>query len=131
MGFHIMNHEKALWFTMEHFLHDAECILESGTPVSLGLAERHRRAMCVHAYQLCVCLENHYLHNLYINSRDEPTFDQRLETFGQHLEDGYCSIIVVNYECIIVVNYELIRLVRSVTKRNSSRKISLICEKVL
>jgi hypothetical protein len=78
--------------------------------------------MCVHAYQLCVRLENYYLHNLYINSRDEPTFDQGLETFGQHLENGYCSIIVVNYE--------LIRLVSSVTKRYSSRKIALICEKV-
>jgi hypothetical protein len=78
--------------------------------------------MCVHAYQLCVRLENYYLNNLYINSRDEPTFDQRSETFGQHLEDGYCSIIVVSYE--------LIRLVSSVTKRYSSRKIALICEKV-
>jgi hypothetical protein len=39
MGFHIMNDEKALQITMGHFVHDAECILESGTPVSLGLAE--------------------------------------------------------------------------------------------
>jgi hypothetical protein len=45
MGFHIMNNEKALQFTMGHFLHDAECILESGTSVSLGLAERHRRVI--------------------------------------------------------------------------------------
>jgi hypothetical protein len=87
--------------------------------------------MCVHAYQVCVHLENYYLHDLYINSWDEPTFDQRLETFGQHLEDDYCSIIFVNYECIIVVNYELIRLVRYVTKRYPSRKVALICEKVL
>jgi hypothetical protein len=87
--------------------------------------------MCVHAYQLCVRLENYYLHNLYINLRDEPTFDQRFETFDPHLEDDYCSIIVVSYECIIVVNYELIRLVRSVTKRYSSRKIALICENIL
>jgi hypothetical protein len=45
MGLHIMNNEKALQFTVEHFLHDAECILENGTPMSLGLAERHRRVI--------------------------------------------------------------------------------------
>jgi hypothetical protein len=39
MGFHVMNKDKALYFTVGHFLHDAECILESGAPVSSGLTE--------------------------------------------------------------------------------------------
>jgi hypothetical protein len=34
-----MNKDKALYFTVGHFLHDAECILESGAPVSSGLTE--------------------------------------------------------------------------------------------
>ncbi|XP_022685508.1 putative pectinesterase/pectinesterase inhibitor 45 [Setaria italica] len=37
-GFHVMSKEKALQFTVGHFLHGAEWIPESGAPVSLGLA---------------------------------------------------------------------------------------------
>jgi hypothetical protein len=54
---------------------------------------------------LPVCVSNYYLHNLYNNSRDEPTFDQQLETFDQQLEDGYCSVIVVNYELIMLAGF--------------------------
>ncbi|OEL38708.1 putative pectinesterase/pectinesterase inhibitor 13 [Dichanthelium oligosanthes] len=37
-GFHVMNKDKALQFTVGHFLHGADWIPESGTPVSLGLS---------------------------------------------------------------------------------------------
>ncbi|KAG2551418.1 pectinesterase-like [Panicum virgatum] len=37
-GFHEMNKDRALQFTVGHFLHGAEWIPDSGTPVSLGLS---------------------------------------------------------------------------------------------
>lgn len=37
LGFHVMSKDKALQFTVGHFLHGAEWIPESGTPVSLDL----------------------------------------------------------------------------------------------
>ncbi|AQL05982.1 pectinesterase [Zea mays] len=37
-GFHVMGKDKALQFTVGHFLHGADWIPETGTPVSLGLS---------------------------------------------------------------------------------------------
>ncbi|CAN6289198.1 unnamed protein product [Urochloa humidicola] len=37
-GFHAMSRDRALQFSVGHFLHGAEWIPESGTPVSLGLS---------------------------------------------------------------------------------------------
>ncbi|KAG0550797.1 hypothetical protein BDA96_01G368400 [Sorghum bicolor] len=37
-GFHVMGKDKALRFTVGHFLHGADWIPETGTPVSLGLS---------------------------------------------------------------------------------------------
>ncbi|WVZ57214.1 hypothetical protein U9M48_007624 [Paspalum notatum var. saurae] len=37
-GVHVMTKDKALQFTVAHFLHGADWIPESGTPVSLGLS---------------------------------------------------------------------------------------------
>uniref|UniRef100_J3LPJ6 Pectinesterase n=2 Tax=Oryza brachyantha TaxID=4533 RepID=J3LPJ6_ORYBR len=35
-GFHVLSKDKAMQFTVGHFLHGADWIPESGTPVTLG-----------------------------------------------------------------------------------------------